>query len=279
MKNKAFTLVELLVVISVIALLAAIVLVALGSARDKARIAAGLEFEANIYHSLGAYAVGIWDFNEGSGGTTSDSSGYNNNGTINGATWMPEGDTPSGEGYSLDFEGSDSIDIPATAFSSIDRYITISLWQYGDAAIQPQADSILGGADINNYRVLNIHLPWNTSIVYWDAGNSGTSSFDRINKAATEGEFEGKWNHWVFTKNVDIGTMEIYLNGALWHSDTGRTRTMSGITVFKIGSSWSGSIPYDGKITNFRVYNQTLTSAQIKQLYAEGAELLNLTYE
>ena len=54
--------------------------------------------------------------------------------------------------------------------------------------------------DDNNNRQLMIHLPWSNSNVYWDCGNDGTIKLNRINKAALNPEFEGKWHFWTFTK-------------------------------------------------------------------------------
>ncbi len=64
-KQKAFTLIELLVVIAIVGLLSSVILVAVQDARDKANIAKILQYSASVHHDLGAYAVGIRDFNEG----------------------------------------------------------------------------------------------------------------------------------------------------------------------------------------------------------------------
>jgi hypothetical protein len=150
----------------------------------------------------------------------------------------------------LDFEGPDYVQVPADAFTELDSAVTIMFWQYGDPAVQPQADMIFEGYSADNQRVLNVHLPWDNGNIYWDAGNA--SGFDRIELAAQTAQYEGKWNHWAFTKNVATGSMKIYLNGVLFHSGTGMIRPMTGVTNFKIGSAAPG---------NLIIMTDTLTSS------------------
>ena len=80
-QSGGFTLVELLVVISIISLLVSVVLTSVNSAREKARIAAGKQFYSSLDHALGASAIGSWSFESGGGLTAYDASG-NNNGTL-----------------------------------------------------------------------------------------------------------------------------------------------------------------------------------------------------
>lgn len=77
-RARGFTLIELLVVISIISLLSSVVLSSLGAARERARIAAGLQFEANILHALGADMLAEYTFETaGDLGRDSSGSGYN----------------------------------------------------------------------------------------------------------------------------------------------------------------------------------------------------------
>jgi len=195
-----------------------------------------------------------------------------------GADWLIAGDTTtfnsgllsSGTDYFLDYEGKDYVEIPAGALASIDSAVTVMLWQYGDPAMQPQSDYAFEARDAAGNRVLNSHLPWGNAEVYWDAGNSGTGNYDRINKAALASEFEGQWNHWAFTKDVATGEMHMYVNGKPWHSGTGMTRTMAGITRFIIGANaYNYNENYDGYIDEFSIWNKALDSATIRQWYAK----------
>ncbi len=168
------------------------------------------------------------------------------------------------DGY-LWFQHGNYVDVPQDALATIDSFITVSFWQYGDPSVMPENSYLFEGLDSNNYRVVNCHLPWSNSNVYWDAGNSGTSSYDRIYQPANFSDYAGKWNFWTLTKNVVTGTMNIYLNGHLWLSGTGKTKTMAGIQKFRIGghpANLYGS--YDGGIEEFRVWNTELDSTTIQ---------------
>ncbi|MFN5183025.1 MAG: peptide-N-glycosidase F-related protein [Bacteroidota bacterium] len=180
-------------------------------------------------------------------------------------TIYKSGLTKSGSDRSIYAVQGGYVDVPLNnSLASIDSTITVAFWAYGDTALQPMNGTCFEGVDSLNQRVINTHLPWGDASVYWDAGNSLGSSYDRINKAATISEYEGKWNYWAFTKNVATGSMKIYLNGNLWHSGTGKTKTMQGMKKFKLAKgNWGGSQSYSGRMNDFMVLNKELTSGEI----------------
>ncbi len=171
----------------------------------------------------------------------------------------------AGNDRNLLFNNIDHVNVPVNGFATIDSFITIAFWAYGNPDFQPQNQSILEGKDAAGNRVLNVHLPWGNSSIYWDAGNNNTSTYDRINKATTSAsEYEGKWNYWTFTKNVATGRMNIYLNGNLYFLGTSRTKRMYGVTNFKIGSAALGNLNYDGNIDEFAIFNAEVDQATIQ---------------
>lgn len=163
------------------------------------------------------------------------------------------------------FQSYGYVEIPLNnEVAAIDSFVTVALWCYGNPALQPMDGTAFEATDSVGNRLLNSHLPWSNSNVYWDAGYQGTG-YDRINKLATISEIEGNWNYWVFTKNVATGSMKIYLNGTLWHSGTGLVKPMNGIKYFKIGrGNWGGSQTYQGKIDEFAVFNTELSQSTIQ---------------
>lgn len=166
----------------------------------------------------------------------------------------------------LNFRWGNHVEIPGDAFNAIDSAITVSFWCYGDTNELPKNTYLFEGLDSTGNRVVNAHLPWGNSRVYWDAGNSGTSSYDRIDQAANAIDYKGQWNHWAFTKDVITGEMKIFLNGSLWHSGTAKNRSMGGIKKFRIGGRPNDiGGRYDGKIHDFRIWNTALDSTTIQQ--------------
>ncbi len=212
--------------------------------------------------------VGYWNFDETGGTVAIDSSGNGNNAAISGAVRVPG----IGSG-ALEFTGAGMVELPASVFASVSGQITIAFWHKGGVN-QPSAESIFGAKDASNYRVLGIHLPWSDESVIWDARRTG-SAYDRTAKAASSYEYMQKWNHWVFTKNAGAGSMKIYLNGQIWHSASGNTRSMSGISSASIGAYAGGGMAYNGIVDEFRVYNRELSSQEAADLYADGELYLN----
>lgn len=165
----------------------------------------------------------------------------------------------------LSFDRVDNVSVPAAAFANIDSQITISLWQFGDSIKQPQDDIIFEGYDNLGNRVLNCHLPWSDSNVYWDAGNNG-SGYDRLNKSANATMFKGAWNNWAFTKDASTGVMNIYLNGHLFATIGGKHNSMAGVVKFRIGSSANdANYFYSGMINEFQIWNTVLDSTTLQQ--------------
>jgi hypothetical protein len=213
--------------------------------------------------------VGWWKLDEGSGTVAYDTSGFGRHGTITKPIWEV-----GRFGSALKFEGASYVDIPPESWSTIQRQATMAFWAYGDPASQPQANFIFGAFQDppnNESRVMSAHVPWSNGNVYFDTGGTTAGGYDRIFKAATPAEYEGSWQHWAFVKNADTGEQMIYLNGAVWHSGTGMTRTMTGVTKFTVGTKPSLAEGwYYGMIDDVRLYDHPLSRDEILAVL-EGA--------
>jgi len=179
----------------------------------------------------------------------------------------PVGLSKSGDDRCITVHNGGYISVPLNdSLNTIDSAITVAFWAYGNALLQPQDGTCFEAVDSAGNRIINAHVPWSNSNIYWDAGNDA-GSYDRINKAAAVSEIEGQWNYWTFTKNVQTGSMKIFLNGNLWHSGTGLSRSMKKIKKFFIGKgTWSGSQSYEGRMDEFAVFNTELSQAAIQKM-------------
>ena len=143
------------------------------------------------------------------------------------------------------------------------------MWTYGGANL-PSQNSVFYARDSRSSQVLDVNLPSSTSQIVWEAP-------DRIDEPATVEEFKGSWTHWVFTKNATTGVMEIYRNGALFHSETNRFATIRTITAASIGSQFNSSY-YDGMIDEVQLFNVALTETEVTTLF-EDSSIFGLTGE
>jgi hypothetical protein len=163
-------------------------------------------------------------------------------------------------GYYQNLSGNGHIDLPVSGLSGITNEVTVSFWAFGDANQLPANTSIIEGLGAGGERDLNIHLPWSNESIYWDCG--GNPAYDRINKAATVSEYEGQWNHWAFVKDAVSGIMQIYLNGSLWHSGTGKIKPID-IAHLVVGKSATYTNNYKGSIDELVIWKKALTVSEI----------------
>jgi len=183
-------------------------------------------------------------------------------------------------GRAISFDGyKDSVEITNAPylFARIRTGVTITFWQYGKDSIH-HTDTLC----CSNY-AYNIYDPtiainlgtWKSPGKYnWDCGSPWSFDGRLSGNHKYKTEWSGRWNHWAFTKDVNSGKMQIFLNGLLYDSRTGANSIISAITSFEIGSGWYGG--YDGLIDDFRIYDYALTQPEVAYAATNGTGIFDL---
>jgi len=267
-KNKlstlGFTLIELLVVISIIGLISTIVLVSTKGSRDKARLAKVKQFSSQVNHALGAYAVGIWRFEEGEGIDIHDESGYGNHGTFHGnpTPVFPDG-VYSGT-TALQFDGVDDyVDCGNDESLDITDEITVSAWvkqsgsNNGYIVIKNTAD--------DSKRLYSIYSKGDSDKVYFFYYD-GAAKLIAWNCILDD----NTWHHVAIT--VSELTATLYADGVSQGDKTLSGAFQGDATAkVKIGKREPDNLYFNGAIDEVRIYNRALSAAEIRNHYAAGA--------
>jgi len=271
-KQKGFTLVELLMVIAVIGLLSSIIFAVTKGSGEQGRIARGLYFSQHLQNSLGAYAAGTWKFDEGSGATVNDTSGWQSNGTlVNSPTWRCASTdanyTPSGQGCSLEFNGSNQyINIGSAQNLRLNGNATFEAW--------------IKTTQTSSYRVIVAEShSWAIGRNYEYMINNGVLIFahgDGDNYTTYSSDTSvanGKFNHVVFV--ADYPSYYFYVNGERVKTGTMSFPLREGVgsqpgAAGRIIGGLSWTMYFDGLIDEVRIYDSALTITQIKSQYYAG---------
>ncbi|MDO8559215.1 MAG: LamG-like jellyroll fold domain-containing protein [bacterium] len=281
-RSRSFTLIELLVVIAIIGLLASVVLVSMAGIREKAKITKTLEFSQSLQRNLGAYAVGIWSFDDQTN-PTKDGSGYNNHGAVNGAVFTS--DTPhlaAGVGtgkYALSFDGvNDYVELGnPSLFNSnfaeftVEAWFKSNVWDSTDYSMDVLVSKWDRQAGIDvGFRLERVYGgSWLGFIVSSGVDMGGVYASVPIGNVST-----GVWHHAVGTFKGSA-YIRLFLDGKLVNEQT--SGIYSRVTAatnqnLRIGVMSHGYGFFNGLIDEVRIYEKALTLGEIQKHYAEGME-------
>lgn len=141
------------------------------------------------------------------------------------------------------------------------RSVTFSIWNYGLVAKASHAIYLQG----TNGRQFSVHLPFSGNDIIFDCADQGGNTFDRISKIATDAEYKNVWVLWTFVKDAAADAMYIYRNNQLWHSGTGKTKTISAITSLTIGARNDFQETHEAYVAFTSLYLRALTQPEIEQ--------------
>ncbi|MFA5105953.1 MAG: LamG domain-containing protein [Candidatus Micrarchaeia archaeon] len=226
---------------------------------------------ASYYLWLGAWNWGSYpaltvdfdNFQVNSGQSISDSSKYGNNGTLSSAYSSQPG--KYGNGIQLSSGYSDMGDVSVLDGSS---QATVSVWAKPNTNSQ---NVFVSKWDNANNMGLLLYMPANSGVVRWAFANGVWSPLEVAGLALNDGQ----WHHLAAVAN---GThLRLFLDGSAIGTPKAETSSMPNIASnLQIGYA-SGVYSYNGTIDEVRIYNRSLSAAEVKQLYLSNLRKLNST--
>lgn len=266
LQDNGFTLIELMVVISIIGMMSSIVFASLSSARDKGTIAAAQQFSKSLYTAKGADAIVLLNFDEGSGVAT-DSSGFGNDATLVGAVY-DSANTVNNRGYSLYTDGITYAQVPYKSnFDFNQNGFTFSAWIKPTAYNQPY------------------NMFMGKSLPYFNVGGGSNNQKLHMSMSAAGSQRSvygstvvtlSKWHHVAATYD-SLGYMKVYLDGKL--DGTAGPFLVPSISANNLYiGKWvnNATYQYTGYIDDVQYLNHALGYTEINKIYADSVALYHL---
>ena len=254
--------IELLVVISIIALLSSVVLSSLNSARAKARVSAGKQFSSQVDRVAGDMADAIIDFNECSGLSAVNTARSGNNAVLTSASWSP--DTSVSFGCSLSAGSAAHAYLSSASVASyVNAPFTISIW-VKQSVNQTRAGIVSTAQYQNGGYMLAVGTSASNARPAFEINGSGTSCLIEAPKDMPLGE-------WVNLVGVYTGsTLYLYQNGS--QVATGACSSIAANTYgLTMGRTYQGGWGiFTGLIDSVHVFSKTLTASEVRESYLAG---------
>lgn len=274
--RRGFTVIELLVVISIIGVLSSVIMVSVSAARDKARVAAGQKFAGHIYRGFGDQVISHFNFDDDVGSTITDQSIKRNNGSFDTAATPSSvafsNFTPqSGTGQSLFIETFGTRNralITPISDLQLTSGGTISIWTNPSNItstrylVNKSANSDCVNTNASRYFLRLIPVSGVNGVL-----QLGINSDSATYVSSSIPLVQDKWQHVAVTFNGQARRM--YINGnevaSLSGSLSNPNGSVSSESCVFIGQN------YAGYIDDVQIFKTAITAADIRQIYAEGA--------
>ena len=210
--------------------------------------------------------VGYWSFNEANGDTAYDSSGYDNDGSIYGATWTLSGKING----ALEFDGNDYVVVPHD--TSLDTYdaFTVAAW------FKPTGYT----SDDNNHIVTRRGLGYQYSLTIADHYHTGDYCLHGMTDLG-EGNIITLYsepdyvnlNNWFFgVYTYDGSNYRLYFGNETSIDEVDNELNSPieppsmDVSLF-FGRNAYASGYFKGVIDEVRIYNRALSTSEIQELY------------
>jgi len=213
--------------------------------------------------------LGYWSFDEGSGSIAYDSSGNENHGNIDGASYSTE--SPSGFGYSLNFKRAYGNCVRfQTPITNTPSY-TICTWVKPGTLPENRNLYILanGGEASGTYGFYMFIGGEEFPGYYWQFAGK---KFDGMGSAVHTPMTSTNWNFlcgtWDGTTNAN--SLKFYINGELIISGTPIQKVAEDSPrnlIIGKNSEPGGSHCFEGLIDEIRIYDRVLSANEIRDLY------------
>jgi formylglycine-generating enzyme required for sulfatase activity len=204
--------------------------------------------------------VGYWTFDEGGGTVAHDGSGFNNHGTIIGATW-----TTGVSGSALHFDGSDDYVQFSSPVRNLPPY-SVCAWVHPDSLSWYHYIVANGGEDSATYGLYLYTRPGP-----WYQFGCSTPGPDRVHGEAYGSPPPWYWDFLCGTwdGSMDAGSVKLYLNGSLAGVGTPvQEPSNTSAANLRIGCPSTGDEYFwQGDIDDVRIYNRALSAAEVHALY------------
>jgi hypothetical protein len=232
----------------------------------------GLLWGGGLKQTVAAELVGWWKLNETAGSIAYDSSGNGFNATVNLggglAIWQPGGGFDSNGCAS--FTAKQYVLVPNALWNLIDDQMSIAFWVNQDPNHPPGSNwpgpwGCAKTPGLNwpqpNWLQLRAHLPRpdgaidigkDEESIYWAPGDANA--------------YAGRWNHYVFIKDVNAHTLTLYHNGAKVAQRAGQMEPMPDVNNFFVGGVIYPTGDWYGRIDDLRIYNCALSQLDIIKL-------------